>query len=57
MLALHSPHLGVVARRGKLLANTDVSDVSSERCLLAGWALRFLFSTAEFLYVVYKPLF
>lgn len=43
--ALQSPHLGVVARRGKLLDNTDVLAVSSERCLLAGWALQcFIFN-------------
>lgn len=51
-------HLGVVARCGKLLGDTDVfSHIPGERCLLVDWALQFSFSALEVLYVVYKPLF
>lgn len=58
VLSVQSAPGSFVARCGKRLDNTDVfSDASSERCLLVGWALQFLFSTVEFLYVAYKPLF
>lgn len=47
-----------VARCGKWFDNTKVfSDLSSERCMLVGRVLQFLFSIVEFLDVVYKPLF
>lgn len=44
--------------RGKPRGITCVfSDIAGWDCQLVRWALRVLFSTVQFLYVVYKPLF